>query len=408
MLVRTNRSMRTGFTLIELLVVISVMGVLMAILLPALSAVRESANRLDCQNRMKQMGVATIAYQASQGFFPVGKPWPDVYNPLGRKVHLPPTTNYNWVRSSSAPLKTNFLSVHVALLPYLEMQGIADMMNYDTNRAIDLSDNPNETAYTMAAGAFLCPSDRAGRNVVGENCYRYNFGGSTPYSGWKSVRGLMIDLGGGTDPQKAEIVTLAPDFYANNVSVQGNGAFTIRRGLTGVDFVDGLTNTAFFSERDRGSTEGRTEPAGKRPDRTVIVGRPQGEDMGNREIPPSPQELFDRCQNFNPGINSNNFFSAGRWAFGSDYSNGWPFAAYTSTMYNHVAPPNWKAFDCGTTSSIPDVPGEHAIITARSSHSGVVNVCFGDGHVEAVSDSIDVGIWRAMGSRNGGETVRAE
>ncbi len=42
-------------------------------------------------------------------------------------------------------------------------------------------------------------------------------------------------------------------------------------------------------------------------------------------------------------------------------------------MYNHVAPPNWAGFDCGQWSAIPDAPGEHAIVSARSSHTGGVN-----------------------------------
>jgi prepilin-type N-terminal cleavage/methylation domain-containing protein/prepilin-type processing-associated H-X9-DG protein len=396
---------RSGFTLIELLVVIAVMGLLMAILLPALSMVREAASRLDCQNRLKQMGVASIAYQSSNGYFPVGRAWPDVFLANGDRALAPPVTNYEGVRSESGH-RTNLYSVHVALLSYLEMQGVADLMNFDVTSPIRLTNNPNATAYTMAAGAFICPSDRVGRTTVGENNYRYNFGGDTPYSGWRSVRGLSSDTQGIPNPITKKSVPLAPDQYFHGRSIQGNGAFTIRRGLTGNDFTDGLANTVFFSERDKGTADGT--PAGERlPDRTVIVSRPNGEDMDNREIPVPPSELYTACENYPARRDQFNFFSAGRFEIGSNYANGWPFAAYTSTMYNHVAPPNWKGFDCGNSSSIPDVPGEHAIITARSSHPGIVNVCFGDGHVEAISDSIDTEIWRAMGTRNGGESVRS-
>ena len=99
---------------------------------------------------------------------------------------------------------------------------------------------------------------------------------------------------------------------------------------------------------------------------------------------------------------------AGRWPAGSDWSNGWPFAGYDATQYNHVAPPNWDGYDCGGFSSIPDTPGEHAIIAARSTHTGIVNVAFGDGHIAAVSDSVDLNVWRAAGSRNGEEVVNGE
>jgi prepilin-type processing-associated H-X9-DG protein len=73
-----------------------------------------------------------------------------------------------------------------------------------------------------------------------------------------------------------------------------------------------------------------------------------------------------------------------------------------------VAPPNWKAIDCGASSSIPDTPSEHAIVAARSRHPGVVNVCYGDGHVGSANDDIDLLVWRALGSRNGGETIGQE
>jgi prepilin-type processing-associated H-X9-DG protein len=77
-------------------------------------------------------------------------------------------------------------------------------------------------------------------------------------------------------------------------------------------------------------------------------------------------------------------------------------------MYNHVAPPNWKGFDCGLGSSIVDVPSEHAVMSARSAHPGGANVLFGDGSVKFVKDSIDLRTWRAIGSRAGGETVSAD
>jgi prepilin-type processing-associated H-X9-DG protein len=90
---------------------------------------------------------------------------------------------------------------------------------------------------------------------------------------------------------------------------------------------------------------------------------------------------------------------------GEDYSNGWPFAGYDSTQYNHFAPPNWEGADCGTLSSIPDTPGEHSVVAARSYHPGAVVVAFGDGHTAIVADEIDINVWRAVGTRNGEEVV---
>ncbi len=119
--------------------------------------------------------------------------------------------------------------------------------------------------------------------------------------------------------------------------------------------------------------------------------------------------LYSGCLAQAPTLNGGfNFNSAGRWLSGSDFSNGWPFGFYSSTMYNHVAPPNWTAIDCGTRSAIPDAPGEHAIVSARSAHTGGVNTSMGDGSVRFVSNSIDLAIWRAVGTRDRGEVASLE
>jgi hypothetical protein len=87
---------------------------------------------------------------------------------------------------------------------------------------------------------------------------------------------------------------------------------------------------------------------------------------------------------------------------------GWGHAWYISTLYNHVAPPNWKHFDCGQESGYDDVPNEHAVVTARSHHPGGVHTLQGDGSVRFVKESINLSVWRALGSRNGGEAISAD
>ncbi len=117
--------------------------------------------------------------------------------------------------------------------------------------------------------------------------------------------------------------------------------------------------------------------------------------------------MYTACGSYTPVADGYNFMATGRWLDGENFSDGWPFAAYSCTLYNHVAPPNWKGQDCGNWSAIPDTPGEHAIVSARSEHPGIVNVCFGDGHVANVANEVNLIVWRAMGTRDGGETLAA-
>ncbi len=113
--------------------------------------------------------------------------------------------------------------------------------------------------------------------------------------------------------------------------------------------------------------------------------------------------------------NSNEDFTAmGRWdQTGASYpldtqhtwTDGWPIGALCCTQYNHVLPPNSSSRDCVISGDrVPDRPSESAIVSARSSHPGVVNVVFADGHGDSISQDVDLNVWRALGTRDGGST----
>jgi prepilin-type processing-associated H-X9-DG protein len=106
------------------------------------------------------------------------------------------------------------------------------------------------------------------------------------------------------------------------------------------------------------------------------------------------------------------FYQQGRYAsspgFGLEFSDGWGYSWYVATLYNHVAPPNWSGVDCAVGTSIPDVPSEHAIISARSQHPGGANALTGDGSVRFVKNSVSLQAWRALGTRNGAEVLGAD
>lgn len=378
-----------GFTLVELLVVIAIIGVLVALLLPAVQAAREAARRTQCTNNLKQMGLGAVNYESSHRTFPPGRLDPDWLRADGKKKSG--HTNYQSVPAGD---KLGNFSVHVWILPFMEAGNVYNLIDFSLGQFKKMLNptNPHFEAYATAQGLFLCPSDPSRERIISENSYRSNFGGSTYYAGeavdpTTFVRGPNVE---------------SFDGFVSG----GNGAFSMGdKGLKPGEYTDGLSKTAFFSERlmGTGGVGGQDLP-----NETTIVTYEPNRHRTVHEVPIN--DIFNWCGNFDRLTDGNtfDFFGAGRWLPGDDWSNGWPFAGYDATQYNHVAPPNWSGTDCGSYSSIPDAPDEHAIIAARSAHPGVVVVVFGDGHTSTVNDSIELPIWRALGSRNGGETYDSE
>ncbi len=376
-----------GFTLVELLVVIAIIGILVGLLLPAVQSAREAARRMQCSNNLKQIGLATLNYESAHKKFPPGRMEPDYI--VGGVVQASYTT---YPTTLPAGAWTGFRSVHTFILPFMEQNNIYNMIDFSRPTSVRMTTgggatpvNANYQAYANAAAIFICPSCPNTGVIITENNYRYNFGGSTPFGG--ALGTTANNNTGATSPA--------------GFSARGNGAFTIGQALRTGSFTDGLSNTVFFSERTKGSGRDLSGTLPGPADVTNMLSRPSN--LVDADV------MFNACQAQAPSLNGGfNFNSMGRWLPGSDFSNGWPFAFYSATMYNHVAPPNWRAIDCGTRSAIADAPGEHAIISARSHHTGGVNASMGDGSVRFVTDSIDLQIWRAVGSRDLGEVANID
>ncbi len=161
-----------GFTLVELLVVIAIIGILVALLLPAIQAAREAARRTQCVNNLKQLGVALHNYH-------------DSYKALPAWSVKPAATH-------------SYISGLVALLPYVEQSAIYNEITSTTT--IDGVTYPPYDKYVPSAGytpyretiaAYLCSSDpeSAQKTTYGRNSYCFSVGDWTPHYGDTSTRG---------------------------------------------------------------------------------------------------------------------------------------------------------------------------------------------------------------------------
>jgi prepilin-type N-terminal cleavage/methylation domain-containing protein/prepilin-type processing-associated H-X9-DG protein len=132
---------RGGFTLVELLVVIAIIGILVALLLPAIQSAREAARRAQCQSNIKNVALAVLTYGSAQKDLPQGMTFPKgIEQNIGRLIYF----SRNWI---------------ISVLPYLEEQALYDSFNF--KRAINdpITTNPNCIAHATSIPVLLCPSD---------------------------------------------------------------------------------------------------------------------------------------------------------------------------------------------------------------------------------------------------------
>ena len=188
------RNCRCAFTLVELLVVIAIIGVLIALLLPAVQAAREAARRLQCSNKMKQYALALHNYHTTHNAFP------GIIN------------KYNSAAANAQGV--GLFSVTVALLPFLEQGSLLDTLINDN---IDCRTGTDVSRATL--DAVLCPSDPTARNV-----------------GFPSARtNLVISIGDG-----------ANEITRRGVFCWGEGTSLMWRDFASL--TDGTSNTVAVSE----------------------------------------------------------------------------------------------------------------------------------------------------------------
>ena len=145
-----KRRERPGFTLIELLVVIAIIAILIALLLPAVQRVRESANRTDCMNKLRQVGIALHSYHDQESHFPPGLMhfWPPSPPPYGAPLTYQQKPFFSWM-------------THI--LPYIEQNAIYNQINFNVNNPWDPWQHP---VCEQPMLIYHCTSDSRGDFVV--------------------------------------------------------------------------------------------------------------------------------------------------------------------------------------------------------------------------------------------------
>jgi prepilin-type N-terminal cleavage/methylation domain-containing protein/prepilin-type processing-associated H-X9-DG protein len=340
---RTTAGRCRGFTLVELLVVIAIIGILIALLLPAVQAARESARRTQCNNNLKQLGLAMQGYHDARKEFPTSGN-PQITGPFGPN---PGTDWPAWLR----------YSVSVLVLEYYEQGQVWDLFVERRDQAQGLTwDGPNAPALQKLP-LYRCPS-----SLVLPDRF--------PGTNYLWCTGSMIETGGCNTVVRG----------SNGIIV--HGALPHYQGRIIADILDGTSNTILASEY----IPGGVEPS-------AVFKRVGAINVANRAFP-TQAELDVVAAAPATGTLSNN---GQRWAWHS----------HTCALFNTSAPPNWKSQNgrggAGVGGAGLAWDSCVGIVPARSQHSGGVNACLADGSVRFVRDTIVLNTWQRLGHMKDGQ-----
>jgi prepilin-type processing-associated H-X9-DG protein len=365
--------------LVELLVVIAIIGILIALLLPAVQAAREAARRSQCTNNLKQLGLALHNYHSALNRFPaLGGGTEDPAHPCtsaGRNAT-------NW----------GMLSGFAMLLPYIEQQALYEQIKsggqqYDHGGTFiappwgPFPCRQEYPPYQARINSIICPSDGNANN--------------TPGAPWGLAGDNSYVFCTGDFPQGCWADT----------SQSSRGIFWMRTYLSIAQITDGTSNTIAMSEvtTPKGCGSGTNSRRG-----SIVSGLPGGWARN----PPYAIQLLNYK---GPGETIVNAPQIGQCR-----GTFWAWGVFTVVGFNTIFPPNSIAGRCGGNwGGCGTEGGWDNVLPPDSYHPGGVNGLMADGAVRFVSDTVDTGnlgaqplttgqspfgVWGAMGSKAGGES----
>ena len=365
-----------GFTLVELLVVIAIIGVLVALLLPAVQAARESARRTTCVNQLRQVGLAIQNHINSRGVFPTGgagfNPAIEDYVSGGR--NNPGTPN--------GPDKQG-LGWAYQILPYLEQNAVHGLVS---------TDQIKQTVVPF----YTCPSRRSPQVMETEDSIG---AGIVAVMDYASAQPLTTVCGG--DGEKHDI-TLTHPFQGRVSNKVAEDAFwctaPARVPNTNDSVFDGVIVRILWKKIVAATA---TAPArGK-----FLSG-------GTRSV--KPAQVTDGMSNtlmisekfVRSDMAESNVGPTGEFSYSDDsgWTDGWDPDTVRFTGYQPISD-NTKGF-CYQPSTAKYCTGELAdVYFFGSSHPGGINSVFADGSVHAIAFDVDILLFNGLGTRNGEEIL---
>ena len=410
-----TRTKRRGFTLVELLVVIAIIGVLIALLLPAVQAAREAARRSTCTNNLKQIGLALHNHHDAKQFFPVNG---YVDNPMNGHRHC-----YGW----------SFL---VKALPYMEYGGLYSTIPNPArgqpvggtgNSPPPTTDTATRTVIDTQVPELFCPSNMNNKMAytgkpLGENFALTNY----KQMGATCAESLFacFEAGGAvsTGPYTANFPpygTLGA-WQTKNESDHPDGGYPPIRTITTTKLADGTAHTILCTET-QDDQSGAANPAwtGKWAGgsawtcgmATYLVGLPGPQFTSPSTAPTSRPISFTPYSN--AAGDKTLYFCPSNYIMGKVYGDN---SDVTYLSFNTFLAFDWAVKDAGSYPIMYSNDGNqglgnnsnHPAYGPGAGHPAVVNHLFGDGSCKSVKKDIDVSVYMFLITRKNADPFYAD